>query len=188
MGILADMEETLKRGDKEAELLHKLLRQREELFTDVLNCASANIVVTKHSISQLLKETLNTSCGECLSKYKDRECISLDCKNLTKEDAFGWMVNLAKRVEQTPNLIVIIENLAEIINEPMSNDAHYIVNLLGHSWKNEKVVFGNYCIDRSGLTIIITVTPEQKNNLCQELRMDGYYWIEDFDEEFEKIQ
>lgn len=188
MGILADMEETLKRGDKEAELLHKLLRQREELFTDVLNCASANIVVTKHSISQLLKETLNTSCGECLSKYKDRECISLDCKNLTKEDAFGWMVNLAKKVEQNPNLIVIIENLAEIINEAMSNDAHYIVNLLGHSWKNEKVVFGNYCIDRSELTIIITATPEQKIDLCQELRMDGYYWIEDFDAEFEKVQ
>ena len=188
MGILADMEETLKRGDKEAELLHKLLRQREELFTDVLNCASANIVVTKHSISQLLKETLNTSCGECLSKYKDRECISLDCKNLTKEDAFGWMVNLAKKVEQIPNLIVIIENLAEIINEAMSNDAHYIVNLLGHSWKNEKVVFGNYCIDRSELTIIITATPEQKIDLCQELRMDGYYWIEDFDAVFEKVQ
>lgn len=184
MGILADMEETLKRGDK----LVELLQQREELFVDLLNCVSANIVVTEHNILQLLKDVLRTAFGEGLSKYKDCEVVSLDCKNLTKEDAFGWMVSLAKKVEQTPNLIVVIENLAEIFNEPMCNDAQYIANLLGHSWKNEKVFFGDYCIDCSELTIIITVTQEQKMDLYQKLRTDSYYWIENFDEEFEKVQ
>jgi hypothetical protein len=184
MGILADMEETLKRGDK----LVELLQQREELFVDLLNCVSANIVVTEHNILQLLKVVLRTAFGESLSKYKDCDVVSLDCKKLTKEDAFGWMVSLAKKVEQTPNLIVVIENLAEIFNEPMCNDAQYIANLLGHSWKNEKVFFGDYCIDCSELTIIITVTQEQKMDLHQKLRTDSYYWIENFDEEFEKVQ
>lgn len=179
MGILDGPEEISKRGDK----LIELLQQRTELFCDVLFSPSANIVVTEHNFLQLFEDVLRSAFGQRLSKYKDCDIVSLDCKKLTKEDAFGWMVSLAKKVEQTPNLIVVIENLAEIFNEPMCDDAQYIANLLGHSWKNEKIYFGGYCIDCSELTIIIPVTQEQKMDLYQ-LRTDNYRWFEKFDEEF----
>lgn len=166
----------------------RLFQDIEELFDDVLYCHSANIVVTEHNFLQLLKDVLRSASGERLSKYKDCDIVSLDCKKLTKgEDAFGWMVSLAKKVEQTPKLIVVIENLAEIFNKPMCNDTQYMANLLGHSWKNEKIDFGGYCIDRSELTIIIPVTQEQKMDLYQ-LRTDNYSWFVNFDEEFEKVQ
>ena len=179
MGILDGPEEISKRGDKLIELHQK----RKELFVDLLNCASANIVVTEHNFLQLLKDVLRSTFGQSLSKYKDCDIVSLDCKKLTKEDAFGWMVSLAKKVEQTPKPIVVIENLAEIFNKPMCNDTQYMANLLGHSWKNEKIYLGGYCIDRSELTIIIPVTQEQKMDLYQ-LRTDNYSWFEKFDEEF----
>ena len=108
---------------------------------------------------------------------------------LTKADAQGWMARVAKTVEETSNMIVIIENLAEISSGPLCDDPQYVENLLGHSWKNDKIFFGEYCIDRSksNLSVILTATPEQKEFLGQRFRTDGYSWCEDFDQELEKI-
>ena len=97
------------------------------------------------------------------------------------------MTLLAKAVKETPNLIVIIENIADIPSNPLSDDPQYVLNLLGHSWKNEKIYFGDFSIDRSQLTVILTATPEQKEFLGQRFRADGYSWCEDFDEELDKI-
>ena len=108
---------------------------------------------------------------------------------MKKGDAYGWMASLAKAVEKTPNMIVIIENLAEIPSGPLCDDPQYVENLLGHSWKNDKIFFGEYCIDRykSNLSVILTATPEQKEFLGQRFRTDGYSWCEDFDVELDKI-
>lgn len=110
-------------------------------------------------------------------------------ENGTKGDAYGWMARVAKAVEETPNMIVIIENLAEIPSGPLCDDLQYVENLLGHSWKNDKIFFGEYCIDRSksNLSVILTATPEQKEFLGQRFRADGYSWCEDFDVELDKI-
>ena len=87
-------------------------------------------------------------------------------------------------------MIVIIENLAEIPSGPLCDDPQYVENLLGHSWKNDKIFFGEYCIDRSksNLSVILTATPEQKEFLGPRFRTDGYLWCEDFDVELEKIE
>jgi hypothetical protein len=105
-----------------------------------------------------------------------------------KSDAYGWMTLLAKAVKETPNLIVIIENIADIPSDPLCDDPQYVLNLLGHSWKNEKIFFGDYSIDRTQLTVILTATPEQKEFVGQQFRTDGYSWCEDFDVELDKIE
>lgn len=152
-------------------------------------------VVTERNLPQFIDKEIKSSGEfitlpgrtECLARHKGREVVSLDCKGLKKGDAYGWMTLLAKAVKETPNLIVIIENIADIPSNPLSDDPQYVLNLLGHSWKNEKIYFGDFSIDRSQLTVILTATPEQKEFLGQRFRADGYSWCEDFDEELDKI-
>ena len=158
MSILGPIDKSIENGNKAVDLViqrEELLKQQEELFADLLNCVSANIVATKHNLPQLLGETLKNIKSDSLLRCKDYEVVSLDCRSLMKGDAYGWMTILAKRVEQTPNLIVIIKNIADIPFGPMCDDPRYVENLLGHSWKNEKVSFGDYCIDRSELVVIL---------------------------------
>ena len=191
MSILGPIDKSIENGTKAVDLLNQrdeLLKQQEELFADLLNCVSANIVATKHNLPQLLGETLKNIKSDSLLRYKDYEVVSLDCRGLMKGDAYGWMTMLAKRAEQTLGLIVVIENIADIPFGPMCDDPRYVDNLLGHSWKNEKVSFGDYCIDRSELIVILTATLEQKDDLYQRFRADGYYFIENFDRELEKSQ
>ena len=179
MGLLENIDETIKRGDKVVELLQK----REELFADLLNCASANIVVTNRNLPQLLSEVLVKAHFD-LSIHKGREIVSIDCEGMTNADALGAMVAIANRVKQMPNLIVIINNIAD----PNCENPQYVENLFGHSWKNEKVFFDEYCIDRSDLTVILTATPEQKDDVYQKFRLDSYYCTESFDKDLEEIQ
>ena len=185
MSTLDPIDIQLQRGDRVMELL----QEREELVFELLGTVSANCVVTNRNISQLISETISNPTSELLSRYRGREVVSLDCRGLKKGDAYGWMASLAKAVEKTPNMIVIIENLAEIPSGPLCDDPQYVENLLGHSWKNDKIFFGEYCIDRSksNLSVILTATPEQKEFLGQRFRTDGYSWCEDFDVELDKI-
>jgi hypothetical protein len=166
----------------------ELLQEREELIFELLGTASANRVVTKRNLPQLICEAIANPISALLSRYKGYEVVSLDCRGLKKGDAYGWMARVAKAVEETPNMIVIIENLAEIPSGPLCDDPQYVLNLLGHSWKNEKIYFGDFSIDRSQLTVILTATPEQKEFVGQQFRTDGYSWCEDFDEELAKIE
>ena len=185
MSTLDTIEIQLQRDDRVMELL----QEREELIFELLGTVSANRVVTKRNLPQLICEAISNPISALLSRYKGCEVVSLDCRGLKKGDAYGWMASLAKAVEKTPNMIVIIENLAEIPSGPLCDDPQYVENLLGHSWKNDKIFFGEYCIDRSksNLSVILTATPEQKEFLGQRFRADGYSWCEDFDVELEKI-
>ena len=186
MSTLDTIEIQLQRDDRVMELL----QEREELIFELLGTASANRVVTKRNLPQLICEAISNPISALLSRYKGCEVVSLDCRGLKKGDAYGWMARVAKAVEKTPNMIVIIENLAEIPSGPLCDDPQYVENLLGHSWKNDKIFFGEYCIDRykSNLSVILTATPEQKEFLGQRFRADGYSWCEDFDVELEKIE
>jgi hypothetical protein len=161
---------------------------RELLISELLVPVSANRVVTTRNLSQIIIEAVNDPFCKQLSHLKGYEIVSLDCRGLTKADAQGWMAGLAKAVEETPNMIVIIENIADIPSDPLCDDPQYVLNLLGHSWKNEKIFFGDYSIDRTQLTVILTATPEQKEFVGQQFRADGYSWCEDFDVELDKIE
>ena len=189
MSLLDPIDEQMARGDRWAERMPVLTEKRELIISELLVPVSANRVVTTRNLPQIIIEAVNDPFYKQLSHLKGYEIVSLDCRGLKKGDAYGWMARVAKTVEETPNMIVIIENLAEIPSGPLCDDPQYVENLLGHSWKNDKIFFGEYCIDRSksNLSVILTATPEQKEFLGQRFRTDGYSWCEDFDEELAKI-
>jgi hypothetical protein len=166
----------------------ELLQERELLFFALLIPVSAHRVVTTHNLPQLIAAAIENPSTEYLSRYKGREIVSLDCRSLIKGGARRWMAKLAKKVEKTPNLIVVIENIANLPSGLFRDDPQYVENLLGHSWKNENIFFGKNCISRSQLTVILTATPEQKEFLGQRFRTDGYSWKEDFDQELDAIE
>ena len=195
MSLLDPIDEQIARGDRWAKRMPVLTEERELLISEILGPGIVYRVVTERNLPQFIDKEIKSSGEfitlpgrtECLARHKGREVVSLDCKGLKKGDAYGWMTLLAKAVKEAPNLIVIIENIADIPSDPLCDDPQYVLNLLGHSWKNEKIYFGDFSIDRSQLTVILTATPEQKEFLGQRFRTDGYSWCEDFDQELEKI-
>lgn len=195
MSLLDPIDEQMARGDRWAERMPVLTEERELLISEILGPGIVYRVVTERNLPQFIDKEIKSSGAfitlpgrtECLARHKGREVVSLDCKGLKKGDAYGWMTLLAKAVKETPNLIVIIENIADIPSDPLCDDPQYVLNLLGHSWKNEKIFFGDYSIDRTQLTIILTATSDQKEFVGQQFRTDGYSWCEDFDQELAKI-
>ena len=183
MSLLGDLDRNLENGDKIIALEH----ERElEIFSKLIP-VSAHRIITNHNLSELLRHSLDKATFKYLSRYKNREIVSIDCKSMTNADVFGAMVSIAKMVKKTPDLIIVINNIAEVYNDPACESPQYVENLLGHSWKNDKIFFGEYEIDASELTVILTATPEYKDVLGQKYRTDGYSWCEDFDQELEKI-
>ena len=195
MSLLDPIDEQMEQGTRWAERIPVLTEERELLISEILDPGIVYRVVTERNLPQFIDKEIKSSGEfitlpgrtECLARYKGREVVSLDCKGLKKSDAYGWMALLVKTVKQTPNLIVIIENIADIPSDPLCDDPQYVLNLLGHSWKNEKIYLGDFSIDRTQLTIILTATSEQKEFVGQQFRTDGYSWSEDFDQELEKI-
>ena len=183
MSILDPIEETMANGPK----IMELEQERELEIFSILSPVSANRVVTSHNLSELLRHSLDKATFKYLSRHKNREIVSIDCKSMTNADVYGTMATIAKRVKETPDLIIVINNIAEVYNDPACESPQYVENLLGHSWKNDKIFFGEYEIDASELTVILTATPEYKDVLGQKYRTDGYSWCEDFDQELEKI-
>lgn len=182
MGML-DIEERVANMDE----LMRLLIERENLvygllFRDVIR------VVTDKNLPTLIKESLSKAFSPSLSKYKEREVISLDCRTLKKGDAYGWMVSLSKKVKENPNLIVIIENITEIPYGPHCEDPQDIENLLGHSWRNDSIYFGDYHIDKTKLTVILTASPDNSEELGLKYRTDSYAWFPNFDKEWDELQ
>lgn len=96
--------------------------------------------------------------------------------------------SLAKKVEEVPDLILVIENIVEVYSDPLCDDPQYVENLLGHSWKNDVVCFADKRIDRSKMTVILTCTPDYKEELGTKYRTDGFAWIENFDDEWDEIE
>lgn len=158
------------------------------MIFELLGTASANRVVTKCNLPQLISEAISYPISELLSRHKGREVVSLDCRGLCKGDAYGFMAIIAQKVGQGQYPIVIIENLAEIPEGSQCDNPQYVENLLGHSWKNDKIFFGEYMIETSNLTIILTFAPKYAEELGVKFRSDSYSWIPYFDEELEYIE
>lgn len=93
MSILNDIETTLENGDKIAQLKE----EQEALIFDIL-IPGVTRVVTNQNLPVLLQKTLDNAIFPRLSKYKNREIVSVDCHAFTRSDAYGFMVALAKKV------------------------------------------------------------------------------------------
>lgn len=184
MSTLDPIDIQLQRGDRVMELL----QEREELIFELLGTVSANCVVTNCNLSQLISEAISNPISELLSRHNGREVVSLDCRGLCKGDAYGFMAIIAQKVGQGQHPIVIIENLAEIPAGSQCDNPQYVENLLGHSWKNDKIFFGEYMIDASNLTVILTFAPKYAEELGVKFRADSYSWMPDFDEKLEYIE
>ena len=81
MGILNDMEVTLKNGDE----ICRLLEEKEDLIFDLL-IPGVTRVVTSNNLCEILKSSLEKAAFPLLSKYKSREIVTLDCTALTRKD------------------------------------------------------------------------------------------------------
>lgn len=116
-----------------------------------------------------------------LKKHSSRDIISLDCRRLTKGDAYGWMSNLAKICDDQ---IVIVNYVTRIpnIKSDIYDDHNYVTNLLLRSWKNEDICFGDFHIDRRKMTIILTCPPEDCEILMKECGLNSYSWLGNFEE------
>ena len=183
MGILNDMETTLKNGDQ----ICRLLEEKEDLIFDLL-IPGVTRVVTSNNLCEILKSSLEKAAFPLLSKYKSREIVTLDCTALTRKDTYGMMALVAEKVKKSPSLIVVINNITGVWTDPNCEDPQYVENLVGHSWKNEQIYFGDYHIDRSEMTVIFTSTPTTQSELAQKYRLDSYAWLDDFDTKFNAIQ
>ena len=184
MSILKGQNATFMDGNVAIELL----KEQESLVSELLDSTSASRVVTKYNLPTLIGEAIKNACFENLSSYKDYKIVSIDCTKTTMSDAYGWMVALANEAKINPKLIVVIENIVEFPSDMPSDERLSLETLLGHSWKNNIVTFGEYEIDATNLTIILTSSPEYANDLGQKYRNDSYAWIFDFDDEWEAIQ
>lgn len=182
MSILNDVEITLENGD----IITRLKEKKENLLFDIL-IPGVTRVVTNQNLPNLLQEALDKAIFPRLTKYKNREIVSIDCHGLTRSDAYGFMVALSKKVAEVPDLILVIENISEIYSDPLCEDPQYVENFLGHSWKNEVVYFDDKRIDRSKMTVILTSTPNYKEELGIKYRPDGFAWVESLDEELEDL-
>lgn len=182
MSILNDIETILENGDKQP----PLMEERENIIFDIL-IPGVTRVVTNQNLPNLLQNALDKAIFPRLSKYKNREIVSVDCHGLTRSDAYRLMVELSKKIAEVPDLILVIENISEIYSDPLCEDPLYVENLLGHSWKNEVVYFDDKRIDRSKMTVILTCTPDHKDVLGIKYRTDGFAWIESLDEELEDL-
>lgn len=183
MGILNGMETTLRNGDE----ILKLLEKKEQLIFDLL-IPGVTRIITKNNLLDIIKSSLDTACFPLLSTYKSREVVTLDCKGLSTKDAVGMMESIAAKASKHPDLIVIVENIAGIWSDPHCDDPRYMAYLLGHSWKNEQIYFGDHHIDRTGMTILLTALPEHKEELEHRYKTDSYSWVDDFDAELDDLQ
>ena len=184
MSLLGNLERNLSNGEK----VLKLEARREMEIFSLLIPVSAHRVVTNKNLSHFLLDSLNKASYEYLSRYKNREIFSIDCKGMTNADALGTMATIAKMVKKTPDMVIVINNIAEIYDDPNCENPQYVENLLGHSWKNDRICFDKYEIDARKFTVILTATPEYKDVLGQKYRADSYLWHGDFDQKMEEIE
>lgn len=137
-----------------------------------------------------LQSIIRNATNPKLRNHSTREIVSLDCRGLKKGDTYGWMANLAKISKVHKDLIVVINYVTQIPNDPSNlyDNNEYVTNLLLRSWKNEHFSFGDYYLDRSDMTIILTCPSEDHKIFERECGLNSYIWIGVFDEWVEELK
>lgn len=136
-----------------------------------------------HKYSIINKLSCDNDCltvPPILQCQMGRPIITLDCSQLRKGDALGFMYSLSQ-IQQEPNPIVIINRITDIprvgsnIDEPA-----YVENLLLHSWHNDVFSLMDhtgtpYTINMSSLSVIIPIVRHEISPLnLARLRGDGF--------------
>ena len=138
------------------------------------------------SFAQHLKYTIQAIASPDYQEQKARPIYSIDCSNVCKGDAYGW---LSKIAEVEDGAIVVVENVTRVPNgnSNIYDDPNYVTNLLLRSWKNEQIYAGDIVIDRRKLSVILTCPPKDADILERECGLCSYGWIGDFDEYMEEL-
>lgn len=138
------------------------------------------------SFADLLQSLINKASNPDLKEHSNRKIFSLDCRGLRKGDAYGWLQKLQLQTEASRrnDPIVIINNITQIPDGDRNfyDDPVYVTNLLLRSWKNPDIYAGDIHIDRRNMTIILTASPQGKDILLKECKLNSYSWIGDFNE------
>ena len=131
-----------------------------------------------------VKSLLYNASNPKLKEHSTREFISLDCRKLSKGLAYKWLQKIQEKVSKKDNPIVIINNVTQIPDGDRNfyDDPVYVTNLLLRSWKNPDIYAGDIHIDRRNMTIILTASPQGKDILLKECKLNSYSWIGDFNE------
>lgn len=138
-------------------------------------------VANKVSLASELKSIIKSSYySQELKGMASRGIHAIDCRNVCKGDAYGF---LSKVAEDKTNPIVVIENVTQIPGEDAVHDnPDYVANLLLHSWKNEDIIVGDIHINRREITVILTCPVEEEEVLKKVCALNSYAWCGDFDE------
>lgn len=135
------------------------------------------------SFADRLRKTLEKSMFS-LVPHKGRRVLSIDCRDLKKGDALGWIGGISKGDNDA---IVVIENVTRIPegDSALYDPKQYVEDILARSWKNDEISVGDYHIDRRNLTVILTCPPEDEEQLRAVCSMCSYAWVGDIEKKIE---
>lgn len=203
MSILDDEDELVERAP---EILRKHLVEEEEEYLyakmllmkgavkciiteDETNTLLAAIsrahnlnICAKTSFAEKLWKRISYAKTPELAKHQAREVYSLDCRNLCKGDAYGWLRTLSQHGAN--DAIVVISNVSQIPDgdRDIYDDPKYVRNILVRSWKNKDIYTGDIHLDNRNMTVILTCNNEDKDILMQDCKICSYGWIGDYNE------
>lgn len=142
----------------------------------LLKAWNENNSPTRYSFADRIKNFLvSAEDGGYCSEHKNRRVVDLDCRDLKKGDAYGWMKTLSK---QEDNLVIIIKNVTQIPDggSAILDDKQYVEDILVRSWEETDINIDDIYINRKNLTIILTCPPEDKEKLMLYCKEFSYTW------------
>ena len=183
------------RSPKAIEAFEEQLKKQQEIEEDVailLNTMGAECVETR-DVSALIDEIERmvysgyNALSDLLKKHIGRPVIKWDIRTFRKDDAYGSLHELSKKLV-SPRPIVIIENITDIPEgDPCCyDDPRLVENLMLHSWKNEVnsydvPKFGHYELRSQDYTVILPWNVRDKEKIMKLWRpSDGLAWIEKY--------
>ena len=129
--------------------------------------------VCDNSFAGKIQNAISHAVFAPLKEQADRKIVPLDCRQLKKGDALGFMRLLSSH---EGSHIIVIENVTQIPegNSTIYDDKQYVIDLLVKSWKNIDVHIADFHIDRHPLTIVLTCPVEDKELLLEICRECSY--------------
>ena len=133
------------------------------------------IKMHKPMLASYIKEAIDQA-SFCLKSHQGRRIVQLDCSDLRKGDALGWIRAISK---EDNNAIIVIDNVTRIPEGDVAlyDPKQFVENILVRSWKNNDIYIDDYHIDRRNLTVILTCPPEDEEQLRAICSISSYAWV-----------
>lgn len=143
------------------------------------------IKMHKPMLASYIKEAIDQA-SFCLKSHQGRRIVQLDCSDLRKGDALGWIRAISK---EDNNAIIVIDNVTRIPEGDVAlyDPKQFVENILVRSWKNNDIHIGDYHINRCNLTVILTSPPEDEEKLRLICSAYSYAWVGDIEKKIENL-